>query len=66
MPENNARFLKTCQEIEKKSERATTFSFLTGADAANKQLLEKVLKSYLEDFVVHRLLLREVSNNSFR
>ena len=50
------RFLKTCQEIEKKSERATTFSFLTGADAANKQLLEKVLKSYLEDFVVHRLL----------
>ncbi|MFL2504246.1 MAG: hypothetical protein ACJ0Q2_04080 [Candidatus Azotimanducaceae bacterium] len=65
------RFLKICQQIEKKTSRSMTFSFLIGADVVNQEFLEKVLKGYLEDPIVYRSMHYEdyltiLSNNDLQ
>ena len=64
-------FIDTCKEIERKSSRNITFSFLIGADLFNRRRLEDILKEKLESPIVYSDLpyddyLRVIANSDLQ
>lgn len=64
-------FIDTCKEIERKSSRNITFSFLIGADLFNRRRLEDILKQKLESPIVYSDLpyddyLRVIANSDLQ